>query len=180
MDPGLAAVARSLRKLPELAKRFEAGEVDAHHGVVTCRHHANARITDTVEREQSQLVGYATGFTYPEFKRLVGHWAQLADEDGADQKATERSARRHARMSRTFDGMWVGDFLLDPPAGAESHTALERIADELYRLDAPASPSDVDHIEPWESGGRTTQENGRLLCPFHNHLRQCRAPRSAA
>ena len=28
-----------------------------------------------------------------------------------------------------------------------------------------------DHIEPYAEGGETTQENGRLLCGFHNRLR---------
>jgi hypothetical protein len=39
----------------------------------------------------------------------------------------------------------------------------------------PADACDVDHIEPWNAGGSTVQANGRILCPFHNHLRQ-RAP----
>jgi 5-methylcytosine-specific restriction endonuclease McrA len=30
---------------------------------------------------------------------------------------------------------------------------------------------EVDHIVPYAAGGPTTQENGRLLCPFHNRLR---------
>ena len=35
----------------------------------------------------------------------------------------------------------------------------------------PAETCQVDHIETWASGGETTQENGRLLCGFHNRLR---------
>ena len=30
---------------------------------------------------------------------------------------------------------------------------------------------EVDHIVPYAAGGPTTQENGRLLCGFHNRLR---------
>lgn len=37
--------------------------------------------------------------------------------------------------------------------------------------DAPASRCEGDHILPWFRGGLTTQENGRLLCGFHNRLR---------
>jgi hypothetical protein len=44
--------------------------------------------------------------------------------------------------------------------------------------DRPADRCDADHIEPWEAGGLTTQRNGRLLCPFHNHLRQRRPERA--
>jgi hypothetical protein len=35
----------------------------------------------------------------------------------------------------------------------------------------PADNCQGDHIEPYASGGETTQENGRLLCGFHNRLR---------
>ena len=35
----------------------------------------------------------------------------------------------------------------------------------------PAETCQVDHIETWADGGLTTQENGRLLCGFHNRLR---------
>jgi hypothetical protein len=35
----------------------------------------------------------------------------------------------------------------------------------------PAESCQVDHIETYASGGETTQENGRLLCGFHNRLR---------
>ena len=35
----------------------------------------------------------------------------------------------------------------------------------------PAANCQGDHIEPYAEGGETTQENGRLLCGFHNRLR---------
>jgi hypothetical protein len=34
----------------------------------------------------------------------------------------------------------------------------------------------IDHIIPWDRGGPTEQENGRLLCGFHNRLRNGREP----
>ena len=39
----------------------------------------------------------------------------------------------------------------------------------------PAENCQADHIEPYAEGGPTTQENGRLLCGFHNRLRIQRA-----
>jgi hypothetical protein len=42
--------------------------------------------------------------------------------------------------------------------------------------DEPISRCEVDHIVPYAEGGLTTQENGRLLCGFHNRLRS-RRPR---
>jgi hypothetical protein len=45
--------------------------------------------------------------------------------------------------------------------------------------DRPVAACQVDHIVPWTAGGPTTQENGRLLCPFHNRLRNQRPPPGA-
>jgi hypothetical protein len=42
--------------------------------------------------------------------------------------------------------------------------------------DRPAARCQGDHIKPFAEGGLTTQENGRLLCGFHNRLRNTRPP----
>jgi len=42
--------------------------------------------------------------------------------------------------------------------------------------DVRATSCQIDHIQPWALGGITTQENGRLLCGFHNRLRTGRPP----
>jgi Domain of unknown function (DUF222) len=42
--------------------------------------------------------------------------------------------------------------------------------------DTPACDCEVDHILPYTAGGLTTQENGRMLCAFHNRLRNQRPP----
>jgi hypothetical protein len=40
----------------------------------------------------------------------------------------------------------------------------------------PAENCQIDHIVPYTEGGETTQENGRVLCGFHNRLRNGREP----
>ena len=42
--------------------------------------------------------------------------------------------------------------------------------------DRQAMECEVDHVVPHAAGGPTTQENGRLLCGFHNRLRNQRPP----
>ena len=42
--------------------------------------------------------------------------------------------------------------------------------------DAPPGACEADHIVPYALGGPTTQDNGRLLCGFHNRLRSQRPP----
>ncbi len=42
--------------------------------------------------------------------------------------------------------------------------------------EAPAQRCQIDHITPYSQGGETTQENGQVLCGFHNRLRNGEAP----
>ena len=42
--------------------------------------------------------------------------------------------------------------------------------------DEPAHRCEVDHIVEYARGGPTTQENGRMLCSFHNRLRNRERP----
>ncbi len=52
----------------------------------------------------------------------------------------------------------------------------DRICTHPYCYE-PAETCEADHIEPYAEGGPTTQENGRLLCGFHNRLRNQRERR---
>ncbi|HEX3461851.1 MAG TPA: DUF222 domain-containing protein [Acidimicrobiales bacterium] len=42
--------------------------------------------------------------------------------------------------------------------------------------DRPAAICEADHIQPYSEGGLTIQENGRVLCGYHNRLRNQRPP----
>jgi hypothetical protein len=46
--------------------------------------------------------------------------------------------------------------------------------------DRRAADCEADHIMPYRDGGPTTQANGRILCGFHNRLRNQRPPPVAA
>ena len=52
----------------------------------------------------------------------------------------------------------------------------DRICTHPYCYE-PAETCEADHIQPYAEGGATTQENGRLLCGFHNRLRNQRERR---
>ncbi len=49
----------------------------------------------------------------------------------------------------------------------------DRICTHPYCYE-PAETCEADHIQPYAEGGPTTQDNGRLLCGFHNRLRNQR------
>jgi hypothetical protein len=86
-----------------------------------------------------------------------------------------------------LDGAYIERVVFGPDrrvevsATARLFTGATRRAIEVRDLecthpycDLPASRCQVDHIIPVAVGGRTTQENGRLLCGFHNRLRNRR------
>jgi hypothetical protein len=62
--------------------------------------------------------------------------------------------------------------------GGATRRAIELRDRECVHLfcDVPGSRCEADHILPWAQSGRTTQDNGRLLCGFHNRLRNQRPP----
>ena len=121
-------VARSLRSLPTAADAFADGDIgEAHVGALT-RHHGNARMMEAAERDEAVLVNEASRLPFRLFSTVLAYWAQRVDPDGTDDDAEARRARRHLHLSRTFDGMWVLDGLLDPVSGAAVDTALRSIS----------------------------------------------------
>ena len=292
------ALARSLRHRPSTEAALADGDIGAAQAAAIARHHRNPRTEAAVERDDAFLATEAGRLPWRSFTTVLAYWAQHADPDGTDDAAEARKARRHLHLSRTFEGEWIVNGLLDPVAGATVDAALRRIEDTMFaadrdeagtslllkrtpaqrRADAlvelarrassappgarkpaplvtvlvgyesfagriceladgtvlapgdvaalldravieravfdgparvmeigeqrfftgalrraiqlrdrtcthewcdrPADQCDVDHKLPWEWGGRTAAHNGRIYCPFHNHLRQRRGPPS--
>ena len=56
--------------------------------------------------------------------------------------------------------------------GATRRAVLLRDRECFHRYcDTPAHRCQVDHVQPWSSGGPTVDSNGRCACGFHNRLR---------
>ena len=76
-----------------------------------------------------------------------------------------------------FDGpsrvMDIGHQRLFTGAVRRAIELRDRMCTHPY-CDRRADESDIDHIKPAGDGGITVQQNGRVYCPFHNHLRQKR------
>ena len=49
------------------------------------------------------------------------------DGDGGAERFCEQYERRRFHLSRTMDGMWRGDFVVDPEAGATMQTILQTV-----------------------------------------------------
>jgi HNH endonuclease len=125
----------------------------------------------------------------------------MADPDGAERDDQFRRAARDVYLDRSFGGMWFGKLRLDPwpsspgfdrgppgesgvPAPVEVSEKARLFTGALRRsieirdrecthpyCDIEADKCQADHIIPYAAGGLTTQENGRLLCGFHNRQR---------
>src|SRR5687768_9013261 len=135
--PGGAARAdvllgRSLRHLPETAARLADGDLGAAQATRIARHHRNPRTETAVERDEAVLAEQATRLLWRHFTTLMAFWEQRVDPDGTDLDAEARKARRRLHLSRTFEGEWALDGLLDPVNGSILDGALQRVEQELF------------------------------------------------
>jgi len=137
------ALGRALRHLPAVEDAWRAGDIDIHHVRVLAR--ARTEVTaEAFERDEKLLVDMARTMRFDRFARAVAYWGQLADPDGTEADAHALHQRRRAHVSKSFDGLWFGDFVLDPIAGAAFTNQLDRITDELYRAVRAAAQAEAD------------------------------------
>ena len=70
-------------------------------------------------------------------------------------------------------------FFVRPPARSRiipAHIKRAVIERDLKGAKFDSTIHHIDHIVPYSEGGPTTQDNGSLLCAFHNRLRNIRPP----
>ena len=44
----------------------------------------------------------------------MAYWRYYADPDGSEKQTNDQRDGRRLHMSQSFDGSWLGDFMLDP------------------------------------------------------------------
>jgi 5-methylcytosine-specific restriction endonuclease McrA len=81
---------------------------------------------------EADLVRYARDLPFVDFVRVVKHWEDVVDQDGAERKADRDREARRLSVSPTMDGTVVIDGQLDAVEGTELMTALRRIDRELF------------------------------------------------
>lgn len=125
---------RSLRHLGPVDSAWRKGSITQDHvSVLAAMDNHTTRAA--LERDQQMLVEQASVLSYNHFVRLVAYWRQRVDPDGADDHAAAQRSRRSFRLSQSFEGMWLGDVVLDPISGAIVSGALGRIEDEMFAAD---------------------------------------------
>jgi hypothetical protein len=85
---------RRLAHMEATTRAFDAGEIaEVHAGRLADL--SVGRTAECFARDETMLVDWATGLSWPDFWRATQYWRQLADPDGAERDAaTDEAARR--------------------------------------------------------------------------------------
>jgi hypothetical protein len=288
---------KALPGLPVAKAAFAAGEIGAAQVDAILR--VKSPVTEeALARDEALLVDYARTMKFAPFCNALAYWEQLADQDGTEEAALARQARRDVYLlgamnfdfldgaivsnelkrleKELFDADWAEAkerLGREPRVGELARTAPQRRADAMKEMavrsasargsegrrpeplftivvgyetlvgricqleqgpavppgsllsyldeawferivfapgkraecsvisrffsgatrraievrdmqcrheycDLSADKCQMDHIVPWSEGGLTIQENGQVLCGFHNRLRYERPPPS--
>jgi hypothetical protein len=88
-----------------------------------------------VAEHQAELLARAVGQSADAFERTVRTWETRRAADGGAAAFERQRARRSATVATVEDGMTLLQARLDPVAGATVVSALDRIAEQLWRAD---------------------------------------------
>ena len=124
---------RALCHMPSAEKAWLAGDIDGAH----IRELADVRtpgLAAAFDRDEAELVGWATELRYGVFRRRLAYWAQRNDPDGTEDDAEKQVAGRKLFISQVGDS-WVIDAELDPINGAIVAGEIKRIEEEFFEAD---------------------------------------------
>jgi hypothetical protein len=125
-------LAEKLRELPVAFEAFSDGDVSRTHVSVLADACTPARAPAIGELEPV-LVDAARIADPREFARIVRRVTDALDGDDGARGANARHARRRCHLSRTLDGMVVGDFLLDAEDGETVIRAIDAMRGRYSR-----------------------------------------------
>ncbi|HVF32779.1 MAG TPA: DUF222 domain-containing protein [Acidimicrobiales bacterium] len=135
---------RACRSLPAATAAWRAGDIGEPQVQLLARAR-NDRTTDKLDADEEMLVDQAGRLRFDQFRNVVAYWLQRADPDGTERGADDQRARRRLHLSRSLDGAWFGDFLLDPISGAAVSGRLRLIEHELFEADWRIATERVGH-----------------------------------
>jgi hypothetical protein len=159
-------VARALHRGPlaGTAKALATGQLSYPHAAALTRSTQELPASTTAAAEPV-LLEAARRLDPPGLRKVVGHLADVADPDAADQQALRRHERRWLWLSPTLEGMVAVDGLLDAEAGETLLTALEPLArPSTAEDDRSAAQRNADALTELArrqlEGGRLPQAGG--------------------
>jgi Domain of unknown function (DUF222) len=129
---GRVRTADGLAALPSVAGALADGMITHGHASTLAR--AAERSPDVADA-QAELLQRAVGQSADAFERTVRSWELRRAADGGAAAFERQHARRSATTVTVEDGMTLLQARLDPVAGSTVTSALDRIAEELWRQD---------------------------------------------
>ena len=108
---------RALRHLPVCESAWLAGDIGSAQ-VSVLAGARNPATEEALARDEAMLVAEAIRLTHRVFVRVVDYWSTHADPDGTEDAAADQRGRRRLHLSQSYEGLWLGDLVLDPISGA--------------------------------------------------------------
>ncbi|HZU80477.1 MAG TPA: DUF222 domain-containing protein [Acidimicrobiales bacterium] len=125
---------RRQRQLPALTEAWLAGKVTGAHldlvGDV-----GGDTTAEALARDEAMLAEQAVRLRFNDFGRVVAYWRQMADPEGTDADADRQRGKRAVWLDQSYGGVWLGKLALDPISGAIVGGEIERLAEEMFRVE---------------------------------------------
>jgi hypothetical protein len=154
---------RTLRHLPETAGAFQEGSITSEHVRLITRLHQGAT-EEPLEQGERLLVEQAKRLRFSEFVRVLAHFEQVVNADGADASEEERRNQRDVYLGQSLGGMWLGGMTLDPISGTIVSRVLSRLEREFFEADWAEAKERLGHEpKPHELGRSSAQRRADAL-----------------
>jgi len=127
-------LARELRSMPVVEAALAAGEITVDHVDALAEVRTDALAEAFAACEQN-LVDKAASKRYRAFAEDLHNWRDIADPDGADERAAKQLTDAHWHASKSFEGQVRVDGWLDSIGGAIYLKELERLETHLFEQD---------------------------------------------
>lgn len=137
--------ARALRQLPEVADRFRTGRFSADQADLFARN-LTPRTAEAMAEDEALLAGLAEQMRPDDLARELRGWAELVDTDGAEPDPGHRG--RAFTFVQTLDDTWTGRLDLSAADGLFLNSAVDAMAEALYRAHEAGRSTSVGSNAP--------------------------------
>ena len=134
---------QALSALPLAAEAWKNGDIGGAHVDAVIR--VRRPVTEeALSRDEGVLVDAARTMKFAEFAGVLDYWEQLADQDGTDEAAEAKKARRDVYLYPSPGG-YLGEMRFDPIDGAIVAKELTRLEEELFEADRAQAKERLGH-----------------------------------